>query len=121
MYIFFPAAFPFTNLSIERVHRTRIGSVFRMPCTIPFGNLVERYSVQWFKGVDRIDTAANSRITVDHTSAALIFNGVEASDHGDSYYCVVTVQSNIRNATRQGATISLIIEGKMNSYLCCAR
>ena len=87
---------------------SRIGSVLHMPCTIPFGVLTEKYSVRWFKGLDLIDTEG-PRVTL--TGSTLLFNTVTAEDNGYGYYCVVSVSSFAGNATRYGATISLVLQG----------
>jgi len=88
-----------------------------MPCTIPFGRLAEKYSVQWFKGLELINPSAGPRITLDRSS--LVFSNVVASDNGNGYYCVVSVNSMVGNATRIGATISLVLEGTIDVHVVC--
>ena len=105
------AAYPFPEPTIPKVHNTVIGALVRLPCTIPYGVLVSRYSVQWFQGMVPIDTASRPHLSVNDSNAELVFNTVEAEDYGNGYYCVVTVNAASDNFTRQGATISLIVEG----------
>lgn len=84
-----------------------------MHCTIPMGVLRDRYSVKWYKGLNEIDVDLSPRLSL--AGSALVFSGVEASDYGRGYYCIVSVRisRNEDEITRQGSTIALNIMGKL--------
>jgi hypothetical protein len=101
------------------VYRVGLGATVEMKCTIPFGALRDRYSVQWFKGnTSAITNSTSSYISVNESSGALVISGVKVSDASEGYYCKVTVNRTVNTTdadagvNRQGSTISLHVLGE---------
>lgn len=85
-----------------------IGDDVIMNCTIPRGVLTDRYSVEWFKGLNKIDTVSSCAQS-SLAGFALVISGVKSSDYDSEYYCKVRVQIENNTAiTRQGSNIALL-------------
>ena len=100
----FTAGYPFSDVTIARSYEVRIGSNLTMNCTIPMGLLKDRYSVQWFDGLNLINMSSHLKLD----GFVLIFSNVKESDFGMRYSCRVTLRrKNNFIVTRQGAIITL--------------
>ena len=114
---FFLLAYPFSDPTIPRIYNATLGVDIVMKCTIPVGALRERYSVGWYKGHSEIFPNPSSdefqHISVD-VNYALAFSEVKASDVSGAYFCIVNVTREDEVITRQGATITLEVVGKVS-------
>ena len=108
----FSIAYPFSDLTLPRTYKAKVGETKVMNCTIPmspFARMWSNSSVAWYKGLDKIDTSS-SHYSLD--GFALVISDVNYLDYGQSYYCQVnmTIQNQIM-VSRQGSTLTLNIIG----------
>lgn len=116
------SAYPHSDPTIKRVYTARLGETIEMQCTIPIGVLRNRYSVQWYKGINTEITNSTSdefgHIGVNENSGALVFSGVKAYDASKGYFCAMTVEMVRGDVCRQGSTIALHVSGECIQSLC---
>lgn len=88
-----------------------------MQCTVPFGRVLDSYSVRWFRGLVEVQSDLSQGISISDETGALIFEQVKISDASKGYYCIVSVDRDGDVVERQGSTIELNVHGKPAPHL----
>ena len=105
-------AFPIANLSTPAKYVSHLGTNATINCAFRAGALIDRYQVNWFKGLQKLNSDSTVGKYIILRNFSLVITNLTVDDAGRGYYCSVTVTNISSVIHRLGPSVELEVYGR---------